>query len=219
MALIGLLGDVHGEFDIVLSIIKDNSDVKRWFQVGDLGGELYNYPSFPTNFQFIQGNHENWDYISELKEIESPLFLPNGSVTPCRYARDTYFVGSLGGNYSPKQFSKKTEDLSGSNRRFFTEEDYESLIINHRSLDKMLGVDILLTHEAPSPFEKGHRDVGNPIISNLIKEINPGIHFFGHHHFFKMSEVNGVVSISLDHVKKSFVTYDVIDKRVKKIDL
>jgi hypothetical protein len=219
MPIIGLLGDVHGEFDIVFDIIKNNPDVKRWFQVGDLGGELYNYPSFPTNFHFIQGNHENWEYINELKEIESPLFLPNGSLTAYRNNSYSYFIGSLGGNYSPKQFYRKTEDLSGNNRRFFTEEDYESLIINHGSLDKMLGVDILLTHEAPSPFSKGNRDMGNPIITKLIEKVKPGIHFFGHHHIFKMLDVNGVVSISLDLVKRSFVTYDIIEKRVRKKDL
>lgn len=219
MALIGLLGDAHGKFDVIFDIIERNPNVKRWFQVGDLGEELDNYPSFPSNFQFIQGNHENWDYISQIKETQNPLFLPNGSLNWYQSADLTYFVGVLGGNYSPKHYLSATESLSGRKRRFFTEEEYDSLIIQFFTLDSSSCVDILLTHEAPSPFKKSFADIGIPLITKLIQKIKPGIHFFGHHHSFKISDIDGVVSVGLDRVTRSYVLYDLVDKKMKKIDL
>ena len=223
MALVGILGDAHGEFDIIFDTIKRNPDVKRWFQVGDLGGKFDFYPSFPENFHFIQGNHENWDYVAGLKEAENPLFLPNGSLTWYRSSGDTYLVGVLGGNYSAKQYRNKTESLRGDRRRHFTEEDYESLVVLRRNLDRTLDrsvrVDILLTHEAPSPYTKGFGDIGIELVTGLLREIKPNIHFFGHHHKFKLMDTCGVISVGMGRVSESYVLYDTEDKRIRNIEV
>jgi predicted phosphodiesterase len=219
MALIGILGDAHGEFEAIFDTIKLNPDVERWFQVGDLGGKFDSYPSFPENFHFIQGNHENWDYVSELKETENPLFLPNGSLTGYKSSGGMYYIGALGGNYSAKQYKSKTESLQGDRRRHFTEENYESLIINKRALDKSIHMDVLLTHEAPSPFTKGFGDIGIKLVTELLQEVKPDIHFFGHHHSFKIMDTCGIVSVGLGRVTESYVLYDTGDKRIRNIEV
>lgn len=214
MSLIGLLGDVHGRFDVIFDIIKSNPDVTRWFQIGDLGGEDISYPEFPICLHFIQGNHENWDYISTLKDSKSPLFQPNGSVIWYMVGQKAFSVGVLGGNFSSANFDKKTSELSGGRRRHFTREDIDSLMVWYNRTE----IDILLTHEAPTPFFKGGRDIGVHKVTEIIESIRPDIHFFGHHHMFKIMDVSGVVSVGLDYAFNSYVLYDTEDKRIRKID-
>jgi len=216
---IGLLGDVHGKFDIIFEIIKQNPNVKRWFQIGDLGGEKDIYPLFPSNFHFIQGNHENWDYIQELKETNNPLFLPNGSLRCYKDLDDVYSVGVLGGNYSSNQYKKKTDSLCGSRRRHFTVEEYENLVLQRVSTYKVIDTSILLTHEAPSPYIKTFKDIGIPLISNLVDFMRPTIHFFGHHHCFTEQVVEGVHSIGLDYAYNSYVLYDLKYGTIMKVGI
>jgi len=216
---IGLLGDVHGKFDVIFEIIKRHPEVKRWFQVGDLGGELDIYPLFPSNFHFIQGNHENWDYIQKLKETNNPTFLSNGNLKLYGYLYERYCVGVLGGNYSSNQYKNKTSSLLGNRRRHFTIEEYENLIDQRKSIENLVNFDILITHEAPSPYVKSVRDIGIPLISDLIKNLKPHIHFFGHHHRYTEQYVGGVLSVGLDFAYKSYVLYDTIGKTIKKIDI
>jgi hypothetical protein len=218
MSLIGLLGDAHGKYDVIFDIIAANPDVSRWFQVGDLGGEHDNYPSFPSNFHFIQGNHENWNYVRELRDKKNPLLLPNGSVTQYKIRGGSFVVGVMGGNFSARFADNHTASLPGSRIRHFTNEDYEELIRQKGVLGKSAHIDIFLSHEAPSPFHKQFHDIGIMKITELIKTLRPGIHFFGHHHMFKIMDVSGVVSIGLDYAYNSYVLYDVEDRRIRKID-
>jgi hypothetical protein len=222
MAIVGLLGDAHGNFNVIFDIIKNNPNVKRWFQVGDLGGESVSYPAFPSIFHFIQGNHENWDYIESLKKYTSPLFLRNGSVTRFEILDSSFSVGAFGGNYSSNAYTTPTNKLLGRKRRFFTSDDYDSLIfqdIRQKAKDKTCFIDILLTHEAPSPFKKSIVDIGVSKVTELIKKLTPKIHFFGHHHVFHMSSVGETPSIGLDRVTKSYVLYDTESNLAKKVDI
>lgn len=217
---IGLFGDVHGKFDYVFDIISRHPDVSRWFQVGDLGGESLSYPDFPPNFHFIQGNHENWDHIQKLKVEDSSVFLKNGSLTWYKAPNYGYCVGAFGGNHSPKVYCTHTKCLKGNNRRFFTSEDYDSLVlhdIRQKIYDKSIFFDVLLTHVAPSPYRKALIDIGVPIVTALIKRLKPTIHFFGHHHHFVVSKVGGTISIGLDRINRSYVLYDLKDNTFENI--
>lgn len=219
MALVGILGDAHGKFDVILNIIKSNPHVKRWFQIGDLGGESMEYPEFPSNFHFIQGNHENWDYLARLKEEHDPSFLVNGTFNSYDTADISYIVGVLGGNYSPLNYNNQTTSLVGRKRRFFTVDDYDSLIYNHIRLNNRMKVDILLTHEAPTPFKKSIVDIGIPIVTDVLKKIKPDIHFFGHHHIYKIIDHGECLSVGLEYADKSYILYNLEERRFKKVDL
>jgi len=212
--LIGLFGDVHGNFDYVFDIINRHPDVSRWFQVGDLGGESISYPDFPSNFHFIQGNHENWNYIDRLKVEKSPIFLKNGSLTWYKAPSYGYSVGAFGGNYSATIYKTYRKGMQGLKRRHFTPDDYDSLVlhdIRQKIYDKDIYFDVLLTHEAPSPHRRALIDIGIPVITDLIKRLKPTVHFFGHHHHFSVSKVGKTLSIGLDRVNRSYVLYNLKD--------
>jgi uncharacterized protein len=209
--MIGVLGDVHGRFDPLFKIFETHPEITRWFQVGDLGAEDIPYPEFPSNFHFIQGNHENWDAIALLKDKENPLFLRNGDVRSYRDGGRSYTVGALGGNYSSNFYDKKSRDLSGDRRRHFVAQEVESLKIWQPK------VDVLLTHEAPVPFRKGGREMGQPVINSVIEKITPDVHFFGHHHYYRMLELGGTVSVGLEYAGQSYVLYDIDSGRVERM--
>jgi len=213
MSIVGFIGDIHGHFEAVQRIVDKNPFVDRWFQVGDLGGENVNYPPFPFNFHFIQGNHENWDYIQNLKDINSTLFLQNGSLSRYKCGNDYYTVAAMGGNYSPRYFFEQSKNICQSRIRHFTMSDFDMLLNNALKVRK---INVLITHEAPSPCLKFHSDVGIPEITRLANRINPDIHIFGHHHNFKVLHINNLLSICLDYGTKSYLIYDTKKKMIKR---
>jgi hypothetical protein len=210
--MIGFIGDVHGHFDDMFNIIAKHPEVTRWFQVGDLGDKSLSYPEFPSNFHFIQGNHENWDAIQAYKDSSSPSFIKNGSVLKFEDDDVSYKVGVLGGNYAPSFYTK--QKLSGERRRHFLEREVETLLANASTK-----LDILITHEAPVPYQKDGRELGQPIISDIISRTHPDAHFFGHHHYYSVRELEGTISVGLTYPGYSYVLYDVSSGRVKKLDV
>ena len=212
MSLIGIIGDVHSSFDALRGIMESNPEVIEWFQVGDLGSENEVYPELLKNFHFIQGNHENWDYIDQLKKGKDRVLLRNGTINTFSIEGKDISIASLGGNYSSKFYSCKK--LQGGRRRHFTEEEYNSLIDNRINYPE---IDILLTHEAPSPFFKGGTDIGSSIITNLVATLKPTIHFFGHHHIFKILDINDYISVGLEYATKSYVLYNLEDNKIQKV--
>jgi Icc-related predicted phosphoesterase len=209
--VIGIIGDLHGRFDALDKLFREHSEVTSWFQVGDIGAESLSYPEFPSNFHFIHGNHENWDDIEALSSKDSPLYLQNGRTYSFKDGENAFTVASLGGNYSSNFYHKHQNELCGDRRRHFVEDEVEMLM---KSTEK---VDILFTHEAPVPFRKGNREMGQPIITELVKKLHPTVHFFGHHHYFTKIEQNGTVSTGLEYGWKSFGLYDIPKNEFKSI--
>ena len=75
---------------------------------------------------------------------------------------------------------------------------------------RMKNVDILLTHEAPRPFRIAGRgnDAGKTPINEILAAMRPRLHLFGHHHRFVEADVQGVRSVCLDLVSKSYLLLD-----------
>ena len=73
----------------------------------------------------------------------------------------------------------------------------------------MRGVDILLTHEAARPYFAGsgprRNDAGKTPINEVLEAMKPRLHLFGHHHRFTEQERQGVRSIGLDLVSRSYL--------------
>jgi hypothetical protein len=208
--MIGILGDVHGRFDDLNRIFEKNPHISHWFQVGDLGAEDLPYPELPSNFRFIQGNHENWDIIADYIEKSHPVFLKNGSIRMFSENENLFIVGALGGNYSSRFYEYERKNLCGDRRRHFVAQEVASFM--HWGPK----INILITHEAPTPFVKGGRDMGQPIINEVLAKVRPNIHFFGHHHFYKEMETDGVISIGLEYAGKSFVLYDPLSGKFER---
>jgi predicted phosphodiesterase len=65
--MILLISDVHGKWDRLNKLIEENKDTQI-IQLGDLGigFQGFDYPeSFPDNFRFIRGNHDNPEVCRE----------------------------------------------------------------------------------------------------------------------------------------------------------
>jgi Icc-related predicted phosphoesterase len=73
-------------------------------------------------------------------------------------------------------------------------------------------IDILLTHEAAKPFRpfSGGRgpDAGKAQINEVLAALKPRLHLFGHHHRFSEQEREGVRSVGLDLVTRSYLLID-----------
>jgi Icc-related predicted phosphoesterase len=76
------------------------------------------------------------------------------------------------------------------------------------------GVDLFLTHEAPRPYivpgRAGSRgiDAGKTPVNEILAEMRPRLHLFGHHHRFSDQVRQGVRSVGLDLVSKSYLLID-----------
>ena len=84
----------------------------------------------------------------------------------------------------------------------------------------LTGIDVVLTHEAPRPFyPAGSRmDAGKTVLNDVLASLHPRLHLFGHHHEFTDSMRQGVRSIGLDVVTKSYLLVDADTFRCERLD-
>jgi hypothetical protein len=69
-----------------------------------------------------------------------------------------------------------------------------------------------MSHEAPKPFRPlpGGRgpDAGKAQINEVLAAMRPRLHLFGHHHRFSDDVREGVRSVGLDLVTRSYLLID-----------
>jgi len=226
--MIGIVGDVHGDFEGLNNLMKRYPNIiNEWVQVGDFGGRGISYVDTFAPLNFIKGNHENFDQVALMQTHNWPntvMHIDNGSIAKI----NGLTFGGIGGNYSPKFFDLRREELHQDRRRHFVQEDFDDI----RSwVSEGFPLDILLTHEAPSPYIKKwydeDKDMGHQVITDLILDINPKLHFFGHHHKFTVSKIGDTISIGLGRSCDEFVilcekTLDILiidkDKNIHRLN-
>jgi uncharacterized protein len=139
--------------------------------------------------------------------------IPNASAVRI----DGLAVAGLGGTFAPTWYEKRASDLPhplkgtakatalADKRRHFVREEVDAC----RALS---GIDVFLTHEAPSPFRPfpGGRgpDAGKRQINEVLASMQPRLHLFGHHHRFSEQHVEGVRSVGLDLASRSYLLLD-----------
>jgi Icc-related predicted phosphoesterase len=98
-------------------------------------------------------------------------------------------------------------------RRHFVREE----VLVCKSLTR---IDVFLTHEAPRPFFPAGRriDAGKTVLNDVLASMKPRLHLFGHHHEFTDSMRQGVRSIGLDLVTKSYLLVDVETFKTERLD-
>jgi uncharacterized protein len=210
----GALGDIHGDFASVQRIIGDHREVPFWLCVGDIADDHGRYEDFNAPVYWIKGNNENFDVIASGALPRSLHYIPNAHALTIHGIR----VASLGGTFAPTWYETPAADLPypggpqgrirDDKRRHFVREEVETLRAMH-------DIDILLTHEAPRPFfvtapGGGRRpnDAGKTPINEVLGSMKPRLHLFGHHHRFSESERQGVRSVGLDLVSRSYLLID-----------
>jgi len=227
---IGALGDIHGAFDTVEELMTRHPDVPLWVQVGDIASNEGTYFTPSRPLYWIKGNNEDFDVVAASIVGHPPAptlhYLPNGGphqVGPWR-------VAALGGTFAPSWYHSPAAALPPSRgrrgsaslklgksrddkrRHFVREEVYACKALN--------GIDLFMTHEAPRPFYPAGRriDAGKTVINEVIASMRPRLHLFGHHHEFTDSVRQGVRSIGLDIVTKSYLLIDAETFRCERLD-
>ena len=228
---IGALGDIHGAFDTVQDIMARHPEVQLWVSVGDVASNDGDYfvPIAPVHW--IKGNNEDFDVVAEATVGRSPAptlhYLPNGGphqVGPWR-------VAALGGTFAPSWYHTQAAQLPPSKGRKATA---ASLKLGKSRDDKrrhfvrdevvackgLKNIDLFLTHEAPRPFYPAGRriDAGKTVLNDVLAAMHPRLHLFGHHHEFTDSIRQGVRSIGLDIITKSYVLIDAETFRCERLD-
>jgi hypothetical protein len=233
----GALGDIHGDFESVRRIMRAHADIPFWLCVGDLPNDGGEYEPVPLPLYWIKGNNEDFNAIADRRFPANLHYIPNatlirieglavaglgGTLAPTWYdtaaadlpypeesrqatavaPRTRASSGGTGGS------AVKTPRVRDDKRRHFVREEVETC-------KAMRGVDVLLTHEAPRPYVMGHgaggargHDAGKTPINEVLATMHPRLHLFGHHHRFSEQERQGVRSVGLDLVSRSYLLVD-----------
>jgi uncharacterized protein len=221
--MIGALADIHGNFDAMTRAMERHAEVPFWLCVGDIASRSGAYPEPVAPLYWIKGNNENFDRIAEWEAgkalVPNLHFIRNGTAIDAGPLK----VAGLGGTFAPKWFDTAAATLphtkSDDKRRHFVREEAEACA-------RLRDVDIFMTHEAPRPFivaleakaAKRRLDAGKPAVNAVLAAMKPRLHLFGHHHRFMEAEREGVRSVCIDRVNRSYLLMDAESLQYEKID-
>jgi Icc-related predicted phosphoesterase len=205
----GGLGDIHGDFQSAHRIMERHPEVPFWVCVGDVADADGRYQDLPAPLYWIKGNNENFDLIASGDFPANLLYIANGRTINV----EGLGIAGLGGTLAPTWYETRAADLppppqpkkGGSKkddkRRHFVREEVEACVA-------MRGIDLFLTHEAPRPYRIGRLDAGKTPINEVLVAMRPRLHLFGHHHRFSEQQRDGVRSVGLDLVSRSYLLID-----------
>ena len=222
--LIGAIADIHGNFDAMRRAMTRHADVPWWVCVGDVASSTSAYPDPPAPLYWIKGNNEQFDRIADWEAgRDAPpnlFYIKNG--TALRVG--PLLVAGVGGTYAPKWYDIPAAQLphtaKDDKRRHFVREEIEAC-------KRLHGVDILMTHEAPRPFilsAEGDShpakrwDAGKRPINELLAAVRPRLHLCGHHHRFAETDREGVRSVCIDRINRSYLLIDASTLEYQKIE-
>jgi hypothetical protein len=228
---IGALGDIHGAFETVQLIMKRHQDVPLWVCVGDVASNDGDYFTPVAPLHFIKGNNEDFDVLAAAKAGHSPAptlhYLPNGGP----YSVGPWRVAALGGTFAPTWYntsaaalppSKGKKPAPASLKLGKSRDDKRRHFVRDEVLlcKSLANIDLFMTHEAPRPFYPAGRriDAGKTVLNDVLAAMKPRLHLFGHHHEFTDSMRQGVRSIGLDVVTKSYLLINVETFKTERLD-
>jgi predicted phosphodiesterase len=212
----GVVGDIHGNFAALHRILARHPDIPFWLCVGDVASVTGAYPTPAAPLYWIKGNNEVFDRVEAFRAgtevIPNLHYLANG----VRQRIDGMTVVGVGGTFAPTWYDTpaaalphKTKD---DKRRHFVREEVEAATAAGV-------VDVLLTHEAPTPFwidlpssktpsGKWRRNVGKAPIAELADALRPRLHLFGHHHVHAAFNRAGIPTVCVDRVNRGYLLVD-----------
>jgi uncharacterized protein len=228
---IGALGDIHGAFDTVDDLMTRHAEVPLWISVGDVASNDGEYFTPVAPLYWIKGNNEDFDVIAAALSGQPPAptlhYLANGGphqVGPWR-------VAALGGTFAPSWYHSPATALPPSKGRRATsaplklgksrDDKRRHFVRDEVVVCKGLkDVDLFLTHEAPRPFFPAGRrmDSGKTAINEVLAAMRPRLHLFGHHHEFTDTIRQGVRSIGLDMVTRSYLLIEAETFKCERLD-
>jgi uncharacterized protein len=233
---IGAVADIHGNFDALTTAISRHPEVPFWICVGDLASRTGAYPQTSKPLYWIKGNNEDFTRIAEWEAGAEPppdlRYIRNGTAAQV----GALTVAGLGGTFAPTWFETRAEALphtpKDDKRRHFVREEVDAC-------KRLRGVDILMTHEAARPFiivdepkppldvargvPSGSRatrrhDAGKAAINDVLATLQPRLHLCGHHHRFAETMREGVRSVCIDRINRSYLLIDADTLEYRKIE-
>jgi hypothetical protein len=222
--LFGALGDIHGAFTDARRIIEQHPEAIFWVCVGDIATDDGRYESLAGTVFWIHGNNDNFDRIASGELPDDLKYIRNGTAVDIgqESGLDRFRIAGLGGTFAPTWYDTPASQLphpvKGSakataladKRRHFVRGEVEAC-------KGLQDVDLLLTHEAAKPFRPfpGARgpDAGKAQINEVLAAMRPRLHLFGHHHRFSEQTPEGVTSVGLDLVNRSYLLIDPVTLR------
>jgi Icc-related predicted phosphoesterase len=222
---IGAIADIHGNFDAMRRAIERHPDVPLWLCVGDVASRTGAYPEPSAPIYWIKGNNEDFDRIAAWEagrdHVTNLHFIPNGTARQV----GPLMVAGLGGTFAPTWFDTPAAKLphrkSDDKRRHFVRDEVEAC-------KRMRGIDVLMTHEAARPFvivdepregvKPRRRDAGKPAINDVLASMRPRLHLCGHHHQFVETVREGVQSVCIDRINRSYLLIDADTLAYRKVE-
>jgi hypothetical protein len=141
--------------------------------------------------------------------------VPNGRLVEIAASGAPLRIAGLGGTHAPSLYDTPAEALPHPQKRTAraTEQADRRRHFVHAEVDAccaLRDVDVFLTHEAPRPYRApGVRmDMGKAAVNQVLASMRPRLHLFGHHHRFSEQEREGVRSVGLDLVSRSYLLVD-----------
>jgi hypothetical protein len=183
--------------------------VPFWLCVGDIATDEGVYESIGAPVYWIHGNNENFDAIADGAIPDDFFYIRNGT-----FVEVGIRVAGLGGTFAQTWYDTASEDLPhpkrGTARATGLADKRRHFVRGQVEACKALqGIDVLMTHEAARPFRAfpGGRgpDAGKIQVNEVLAALRPRLHLFGHHHRFSEQEREGVRSVGLDLVSRSYV--------------
>jgi len=230
---VGAVADIHGNFEALTQAIERHPDVPLWICVGDVASRTGAYPTPARPLFWIKGNNEDFDRIAAWEAgAEQPpnlRYIRNGTAAAVGGLR----VAGLGGTFAPSWFNARAAELPAGRasaafdkrddkRRHFVREEVEAC-------KQLAPIDILMTHEAPRPFivgdepvEPGRKprrlDAGKPAINDVLAALKPRLHLCGHHHRYSETVREGVPSVCIDRINRSYLLIDAETLDYRRLD-
>ena len=140
-------------------------------------------------------------------------------------------VAALGCTFTPSWYntpasqlppSKGRKSMSASLKLGKSRDDKRRHFVRDEVLacKALANIDLFLTHEAPRPFYPAGRriDAGKTVLNDVLAAMKPRLHLFGHHHEFTDSMRQGVRSIGLDVVTKSYLLINAETFKTERLD-
>lgn len=195
-----------GDFGVWPDPARVDAATRRHDGAGDFPRWCAEGLSAPRPTLFIQGNHEDFDWLAAQTNpdvLPGLFYLRNGQTFDITTEREALRVGGVGGCYGPSDYETPARRLQGGARRHYTRDQVEMLA-------SQAGLDIVLTHDAPAGvrFERVHRGETTVMVSetaglaDLLARTHPRVCFFGHHHTRVDAEVSGVRCVGLNKVAR-----------------
>jgi Icc-related predicted phosphoesterase len=240
---VGAVADIHGNFEALTRAMDRHPDVPFWICVGDVASRTGAYPSPPRPLFWIKGNNEDFERIAAWEAGEPQPhnlhYIRNGTSQEIGSLR----VAGLGGTFAPTWFNTAAANLPSGRRDSVVErrdDKRRHFVRDEAEACKQLGaVDILMTHEAARPFivitpspdglrragdepssgRKGRRlDAGKAAINEVLAALKPRLHLCGHHHRFSETTREGVPSVCIDRVNRSYLLIDAATLDYRRLD-